>query len=221
LISGAGKGLGRALALAFASAGAIVAADDITPIHLDETVRLVQAAGGRIHPYIFDVAKGMPARALVNEVLNDLGRLDVLVNNAAIRPYRPLADMDEWDWQRTLDVNLSGPFLLMQAAFQPMKEQGSGVIFNVAGEETLAAPESGYSAYYATKAGLAALSRAAAEEFFAYNIRIHTIYPGETAALSVVPAPDWMQSIAGFMLPLCSPEAAHLTGQMFRFDRAG
>jgi NAD(P)-dependent dehydrogenase (short-subunit alcohol dehydrogenase family) len=108
LVTGAGRGLGRLLAQAFAVHGALVAANDLTPINLDETLRLVRQAGGRIREYLFDIAIRMQAQAMVDQVVSDWGRLDVLINNAAVQPHFPLLDMDEWDWRRTLDVNLSG-----------------------------------------------------------------------------------------------------------------
>jgi NAD(P)-dependent dehydrogenase (short-subunit alcohol dehydrogenase family) len=218
LITGAGRGLGRSLALAFAAAGASVAANDLTPVNLDETIRLVRAAGGTIQPFLFDIAKGLPARALVDRVIETLGRVDILVNNAGVRPHFALAAMDEWDWQRTMDVNLTGPFLLMQAVLKPMQEQGGGVILNIAGGAPLPFEHgmSGEAAYFASKSALVTLSQAAAEEFSAYNIRVHTICPGESSPGERVDLTGARaQPGVDAALLLCSPGCARVTGQVF------
>jgi NAD(P)-dependent dehydrogenase (short-subunit alcohol dehydrogenase family) len=210
LITGAGRGLGRSLALAFAAAGATVAANDLTPINLDDTIRLGREAGGSITPFLFDIAKGMPARALVSQVLDAFGRLDVLINNAAVRPHDELISMDEWDWQRTLDVNLSGPFLLMQAVVKPMQQQGGGVILNIGGGKRMGVEiaMAGQAAYFASKSALVTLSQAAAEEFSAYNILVHAICPQEFGSNNDQP-------VVETALTLCSPGSARLTGQVY------
>ena len=125
LVTGAGRGIGRHIAEAFASQGAVVAANDITPINLDETVQRITSAGGRARAYIFDVAKRMPVQAMVDQVLEDWGRIDILVNNAGVEPHASILDMDEWDWHRTLDVNLSGPFFAMQHVGRAMRQRGT------------------------------------------------------------------------------------------------
>ncbi len=106
LITGAGKGAGRALALAFAECGAVIAANDISPVNVELVIAEIVARGGQAKAYIEDVAKKVGAQYLVNSVEDDFGGIDILVNHAAVEPHTPLLDMDEWDWHRTLDVNL-------------------------------------------------------------------------------------------------------------------
>ena len=115
-----------------ASRGAVIAAVDINPLGLDETVAAILAAGGRVKDYLFDTAKRLPVVALVDEVLDDWGRIDILILAAEVHPSDPILTMDEWDFHRTLDVNLAGPFFLMQRVAQAMKNQGGGVIVVVA-----------------------------------------------------------------------------------------
>src|SRR3990172_4276226 len=110
LITGAGKGAGRALAEAFAEHGAFVAANDISPINVEQVVDGIIARGGKAKAYVEDVAKKVGAQALVKHVEDDLGTIDILINHAAVEPHTPLLNMDEWDWHRTLDVNLTGAF---------------------------------------------------------------------------------------------------------------
>ena len=176
LITGAGRGVGRALAEAFAAQGACVAANDITPINLDETLARVVAAGGTIRDYVADIAKKMPVQALLNQVMDDWGRLDILINNAHVDPRKPLLDLDEWDWRRAVDVNLTGPFLLMQSAGRMMKAAGGGVMVNVLSGQGGPVLRTGMSA-------LAALTRDVSQEFSAYNIRVNAVQlPSEWAS---------------------------------------
>jgi len=174
LVTGAGKGSGRLAAEAFAGAGASVAANDITPINLDETVARIQAAGGTVRAYVADIAKKLPVQGLLNQVIDDFGRLDVLVCCAEVEPRQLLIEMDEWDWVRTLDVNLTGAFLLVQSAARIMKTQGGGTIL-LAGDR--ARDHLHHGAYAASKAGLAAFAERAADELRESGIRVHYWQP--------------------------------------------
>ncbi len=93
----------------------IVAANDISPINVDEVVDQILAKGGRAKAYIDDVAKKVGAQNIINQVEDDFGQIDILINHAAVEPHVPLLDMDEWDWHRVLDVNLTGAFLMTQS----------------------------------------------------------------------------------------------------------
>ncbi len=207
LITGAGPGLGRALALAFAARGAGVALNDISPLNVDETVEQITAAGGRARGYTFDLAKRMPVTALVAQVLEDWGRIDFLVNCAAVEPQAAILDMDEWDWHRTLDVNLSGAFFTTQQAGRAMRTQGGGVIVNLACVPDEDRPLPGRAAYLASQAGLAGLSRSAAAELAEHGIRVHLVCPqwslAELAAL-----PDERAELVWQVLMLCSGAGA-------------
>jgi NAD(P)-dependent dehydrogenase (short-subunit alcohol dehydrogenase family) len=177
LITGAGKGAGRRVAKAFADQGASVAVNDISPVNLDETVALIIASGGQAKAYVEDIAKKMPVQALLNAVLDDFGRIDILVTCAEVEPQKTVLEMDDWDWQRTLDVNLNGAFLLTQSVGRIMKEKGGGVIVHVG--ERAKGPER-RAAYFTSKAGLAALSALAAYELSEYGIRVYHVRPEET-----------------------------------------
>lgn len=177
LVTGAGKGTGRAVAEAFAAQGAQVAANDISPINLDETVAHILTAGGQVKAYVEDIAKKMPIQTLLNAVLDDFGRIDILVNCAEVEPQKSVLEMDDWDWQRTLDVNLNGAFLLTQSAGRIMKEKGGGVIVHV-GERPKGTEKR--AAYFTSKAGLAALSALAAYELSEVGIRVYHVQPEET-----------------------------------------
>jgi 3-oxoacyl-[acyl-carrier protein] reductase len=226
LITGAGRGLGRALAIAFAAQGARVAANDLTPINLDKTIELIQSNGGIVCPYLADISKDLPVHVLVEQIIEDWGRIDVLINNAGVQPHSSILEMDGWDWQRTMDVNLSGPFYLMQSVGHYMKEQGQGIILNIAAADTFPLMTNGRAAFFASKMGLVGLSRAASAELMSYNIRVNTICPGEfqliPAELNPETAGDkyspFIETIISQALFLCSPASAALTGQVYTIE---
>lgn len=173
LITGAGKGAGRALALAFAERGAVIAANDVSPVNVDQVVAEILARGGKAKAYIEDVAKKVGAQYLVNSVEEDFGGIDILVNHAAVEPHTSLLDMDEWDWHRTLDVNLTGTFLMMQSTARVMRGKGKGEILNIVAESGRGVEKG--AAYLSSMAGLAALSRQADRELSPHGIRVFTI----------------------------------------------
>lgn len=177
LVTGAGRGTGRAVAVAFARAGARVAVDDITPINLDETVALINTASGQVKAYIGDIAKKLTVQGLLNQVLDDFTRIDILVNCAEVEPQRTVLEMDEWDWQRTLDVNLTGAFLLTQSVGRVMQTQGGGIIIHVGGR---ARGTDRRAAYFTSKAGLAALAALAAYEFSDAGVRVYHLQTEQT-----------------------------------------
>ena len=172
LVTGAGKGSGRRVAESFAAQGAAVAVNDVSPVNLDETVAHIKAAGGNVKAYVEDIAKKMPVQTLLNQVLDDFGRIDILVNCAEVEPTLSVLEMDDWDWQRTLDVNLSGAFLLTQSVGRIMKEKGGGVIIQMGARAR--GPER-RAAYFASKAGAAALVETAGEEFAAFGVHVHLV----------------------------------------------
>ncbi len=173
LITGAGKGRGRALAEAFAQRGAIVAANDISPINVEEVVNGINCQGGRAKAYIEDVAKKLGAQHIIKQVEDDFGRLDILIHHAAVEPHVPLLDIDEWDWHRVLDVNLTGAFLMTQSAGRVMREKGSGVILFLITEPTR--DESKEAAFVASMDGLRGLARQAARELSPHGIHVFAV----------------------------------------------
>ena len=176
LVTGAGKGRGRILAEAFAERGAYVAANDISPVNVEEVVNDILRKGGRAKAYIEDVAKKLGAQWIVNQVEDDFGQIDILINHAAVEPHVALLEMDEWDWHRVLDVNLTGAFLMTQLVGRLMRERGKGVILNLLSETTPG--DLTASAFCATMRGLEGFTHQAARELNPYGIRIHAIVNG-------------------------------------------
>jgi len=187
LITGAGKGSGRLLAQAFAERGAIVAANDISPINVEEVVEQIVAKGGQAKAYIDDIVKKVAAQSIVKQVEEDFGRIDILINHAAVQPHVSLLDMDEWDWHRVLDVNLTGAFLMIQSVGRLMRASSSGVIINLitASRNELALSASSpkgevegaerEAAFVASMSGLDGLTHEAARELSSYGIRVYAV----------------------------------------------
>jgi NAD(P)-dependent dehydrogenase (short-subunit alcohol dehydrogenase family) len=236
LVTGAGRGIGRAIAQAFADQGAKVAANDISPVNLDETIAQITAAGGQAKGIVADVSKKMAVQTMIEEILDEWERIDILINNAGVEPHAPLLELDEWDWRRTIDVNLGGPFLTMQSVGRVMREQGGGVIVNVGSIAGRAHGLKDRSAYVASKMGLIGLTREAARELAEHSIRVNAVCPGVietemTAALrqNEATVKKWLEDIpqsrlgkpvdvSGVVLFLCSEAASYLTGQAINVD---
>ena len=180
LITGAGKGTGAALAESFAARGARVALNDISPINVDEVAARITSSGGQARTYLHDVAKKVGVQALVKQVEDDWGRVDILIQHAAVEPHTPLLNLDEWDWHRTLDVNLTGAFLVLQSLGRVMRAQGGGVIVNLVGSSEVA------GAYSASMDGLRGLSEAAARELAPFGIQVHAVELGADAVERVL-----------------------------------
>ncbi len=173
LITGAGKGGGRELAKLFSEQGASVAVNDVSPVNIDE---LVEESKGKIRAYPEDIAKKVGVQSVIKQVEDDFGRIDILVNHAAVQPRAGILELDEWDWHRVLDVNLTGAFLMMQSVGRMMREQRNGIIFNLIGLEKpidMQAP-----AYAASMYGLVALTLSAAAELGPYGIFVHAVGRG-------------------------------------------
>jgi NAD(P)-dependent dehydrogenase (short-subunit alcohol dehydrogenase family) len=236
LITGAGRGVGREIALAFSSLGAVVAANDINPINLDETVNQITGIGGISKGYVFDIAKRMPIEAMVTQLLDHFGHIDILVNHASVKPDASILDMDEWEFHRTLDVNLGGPFFCTQQVGRVMRQQGGGAIVNIASAFKQRTDLNGHAAYLASQVGLLGLTTVTASELSAYNIRLNTVWYGATGMDLVAPQSwdtdiqhQWQESVpmallgdhpdlVNLVLFLCSASATSLTGQILSIE---
>ena len=135
----------------------------------------IRARGGRAKAYIEDIAKKVGVQNIINQVEDDFGHIDILVNHAAVEPNIPLLEMDEWDWHRTLDVNLTGVFLMTQSLGRVMRAQGSGVIINLITETSGAEPTPGKAAFIASMRGLDGFTRQAASELSPYGIQVYAV----------------------------------------------
>jgi NAD(P)-dependent dehydrogenase (short-subunit alcohol dehydrogenase family) len=236
LITGAGRGHAREIALSFSSLGASVAANDINPTNLDDTISQIRTKGGKAEAFIFDIAKRMPIEAMVSQVVDHFGRIDVLVNHASIQPRAFILDMDEWEFHRTIDVNLGGPFFTMQQVGRVMQQQGGGSIVNLISALESGFTQAGYTAYHASQSGLIGLTQASANELSVFNIRVNAVclYPIQlgtipSQSLDEASLRTWLESypqarqgdypsLVSLVLYLCSQAACSLTGQVLTIN---
>jgi NADP-dependent 3-hydroxy acid dehydrogenase YdfG len=177
VVTGASSGIGEATALRLAKAGAAVAVAARRSDRLDELVKRISAEGGSAVAVPTDVADEEQARALIDRTKTELGRVDVLVNNAGVMLLGPVEGADTTDWRRMVDINLLGLLYCTHAALPVMREQGSGHIVNissVAGRTAIA----GAAVYNATKWGVCGLSEALRQEALHAGIRVTLIEPG-------------------------------------------
>ncbi len=178
LVTGGGSGLGEATARAFACAGAKVAVVDLNGANAE---RVANDLAGEGHVfYACDVSNADAVFSTVQSVVDKFGRLDVVVNSAAVDYVKPVVEMTVEQWDRVIGVNLRGPFLMAKAALPTMQKQKSGHIINVASTAAVRAWGSA-SAYHATKWGLRGFSRGLGVEGRPDNIRVTTIIPGGMA----------------------------------------
>ena len=230
LITGAASGIGRASALAFASAGASVALLDIDAEGLADTAAAVRAAGTRAEVQVADVGDLRAVTGAVGRAVEAFGRLDAALNNAGVPgPYVPLDEYSEEDFMRILQVDLVGVWRCMRAEIRHMRAQGTGAIVNTSSMLGAAAmPDNG--AYIAAKHGVHGLTRAAAVELGGTGIRVNAIAPGVTrTGMTSAVSDDLLRTvplgriaepeeIAAAAVWLCSPEASYITGSVLVAD---
>jgi 3-oxoacyl-[acyl-carrier protein] reductase len=233
LVTGAAKNIGRAIAVRLAKDGFDVACVGRTVDSVAETVREVEAQGQKGLALAADVAKGDQAQAAVDDSVQQLGGLDVLVNNAGITRDKLLLRMDESDFDAVLAVNLKGVFHFSKAASKYMMKKRSGRIINITSVVGIRGNE-GQANYAASKAGIIGFTKSLAREFASRNILVNAVAPGYietsmTKDLSDSVKAGLMQSIplarlgssedvAGVVSFLSSPDSSYVTGQVITVD---
>lgn len=189
LVTGAGSGLGRAIALAFAAEGAKVVVAGRTAESLDATVALIEAAGGTAAAVTADVSRAESTRELVRRSVELFGGLDVAVNNAGVfRGGHSAADFPLEDWQTLLDINVTGVLHALQAEVAHMRAHGGGAIVNISSNLGPHVRIPGVFGYQVSKAAVSALTRAAALDHIADGVRINAVSPGASeSTMSLLP----------------------------------
>jgi 2-deoxy-D-gluconate 3-dehydrogenase len=177
VVTGASRGLGRAIAIALATAGAAVALAARSAPHLEESAQAVVDAGGRALIVPTDVSRWSDVEALMRRTVAEFGGLDIVVNNSGLAKVIPLAEMSPEDWREVVDVNLTGVFHGCRAAAPYLVAQRSGKVINLA-SVLGAVGLPGYAAYGASKGGVAALTRTLGVEWARHNIQVNAIAPG-------------------------------------------
>jgi NAD(P)-dependent dehydrogenase (short-subunit alcohol dehydrogenase family) len=178
LVTGAGQGIGKGIALALAREGCRVAVNDLpSSARADDTVAEIVAAGGDAFAARADVRDARAVSGLFDRVIARVGRLTLLVNNAGVQTWKPFLDVTESEWDEVVDTNLKGCFLCTQAAGRHMKAAGGGAIVNIgSGSNRVAFPQ--LAAYTASKGGIEMLTKVAAVELGPHGIRVNCVAPG-------------------------------------------
>jgi len=236
IVTGAARGIGKSIALAFAEAGADIVIDDRKLEDMEEVVSEISKLGRQVLPVAANLRHLEEIDRLVKETMDRFGRIDVLANNVGTNAvFGSVFDVDEKAWDITLGVNLKGYFFLSQAVGKVMKEKGAGAIVNISSCGGIK-PDIGSGVYCISKAGVIMLTQVLAQEWGQYNIRVNAIAPGRTktrfsqviwsdpATLSEyeedIALGRWAepQEMAGAALFLASDAASYITGQTLSVD---
>ncbi|MCH7740455.1 MAG: SDR family oxidoreductase [Chloroflexi bacterium] len=235
LVTGAAQGIGRAISIALADAGATVVVSDIAAKSsaVDAVCVEITAAGGTASACELDVTATSRLAAVFDGVVADSGRLDILVNNAGILVRKPALEITEEDWDRVFSVNLRGLFFCAQAAAKHMVARGDGRIINIASQRALSA-SAGNAPYIASKAAVAGLTRALALDWISSGITVNAVGPGPVDTPLLADASPEMdldivrrspagrrlqpEEIAGAVVYLASPAAAAVNGHLLLVD---
>lgn len=231
IVTGGAQGIGRAIAEKLSAEGAAVAVADINE---KGAVAAAEGLAGEAIGFRADVSDPGDVQAMVDATVARWGRVDVLVNNAAIVPFTPWDDVDLAHWRTIMSVNLDGPFLAIKAVEKPMRDAGYGRIVNIA-SNTILAGTPNMAAYVAAKGGILGMTRALATELGKHGITVNAVAPGLTESEGVVASPhneafgfvEQLQAIPGRGQPrqiapavafLASEEAEWVTGTLLVVD---
>ncbi len=186
LVTGAARGIGKAISLTFAEHGADLALIDLDREPLEEVAKEIRALGRQALPIVADVSQLDQIEKLTAQTLRELGWIDILVNNAGIGVYKPAEELTVEDWDKVLSLNLKGSFFLSQMVGKHMIKRKSGKIINISSQAGVVGIE-GLAAYGASKAGIILYTKVLAVEWGEYNIKVNAIAPTSVRTRQVHP----------------------------------
>lgn len=236
IVTGAGRGMGRACGLSFAEEGASVAFVDVRKEGIEKAVNQVRTSGGQAVAIVCDVSRSVEIQRTVDTVVAEFGTVDILVNNAGVlRTTTPLEEISEEEWDLIIDVNLKGMFLFSRAVLPIMREKGYGKIVNLSSSAGRSTSELGGAHYTTSKAGVLGLTRHTAREYGPYGINVNSICPGLVETPMIREEADrerldhWLTQIplgrfadpseeADLVLFLASEQAKYITGATIDFN---
>src|SRR5215472_8603959 len=236
IVTGAGRGMGRAVALGLAAEGARVVVAELDPASGEETAEAIRAAGGTAHATTADVGRVPEVERLFQETVERFGTVDILVNNAGIGIAKPLIEFTEADWDRQMAVNLKGVFFCIQAAARLMIPRRRGKIVNFASTSGFVSSTVPEVPYDVSKGGVRQMTISAAAELAPHNIHVNAVAPGtiltglsrqvldteERMARAAAKIPlsrlGQPEDLVGPVLFLCSPESDYVTGHVLVVD---
>ncbi len=225
VVTGAGSGIGAAVARALGAAGVSVMAADINPDHADATADAIMSAGGKAIPWQADVSNRFQVGSMIENARDAFGQVGILINAAGVVKRGAFSALDEWDWRRVLEVNLTGTFFCCQLMGRVMAEEGGGVILNLASSVGISATLPDGVSYAASKAGIIGLTRQAARELAPRGVRVNALalagIDGEAPELTVsapLAGSATLDDAAQAALFLCSDAARAITGQVIVVD---
>lgn len=178
-VTGFGSGLGQSIAVLFAKEGAAVAGTSTTEAKGRDTIAMIEAAGQKALFRPGDVSNSVQMKELIDETVKRFGGLDIVVNSAGVRTNGKITEITEEQWDRTIDVNLKGVFVVSRLAIPEMIKRGGGVILNIGARSGMAG-QAGRAAYCASKGGMVTLTEAMAMDYAQEKIRVNCICPGPT-----------------------------------------
>ncbi|KXK21899.1 MAG: short-chain dehydrogenase/reductase SDR [Chloroflexi bacterium OLB15] len=230
IVTGGGTEIGRACALAFAQSGAAVCVNDLNPDGADSVTAEIKEAGGRAIAWQGDISNRFQVAAMIENARDAFGRISILVNAASVFRDGPLDKLDEWDWRRILDVNLTGAFFCTQLIGRVMADEGGGSIVNIAANAGHGRTLPDGISYVASKAGMIGLTQQSARELAPQNIRVNAVCPGnlvnaygqnEELPQNMLARRGTDAEVADVVLFLCSDAARFITGQAIDVDGGG